>query len=88
MKKIKIDKLQKEANRIARRSGYGTATEVFFSPTRKTGAVIKRVDFGYRKNTTGEYVSNAYRRNFGWKNTYYCMAKTAVKLPLSIIDWN
>ena len=26
---------------------------------------------GYRKNTTGEYVPNAYRRNFGWKNTFY-----------------
>lgn len=26
---------------------------------------------GYRKFTTGEYVSNAYRDKFGWKNTYY-----------------
>ena len=26
---------------------------------------------GYRKYTTGEYVSKAYRANYGWKNTHY-----------------
>ena len=34
--------------------------------------------YGYRKNTTGEYVSHAYRSNFGWKNTYYQRAILAV----------
>lgn len=32
---------------------------------------VKVMRFGYRKYTTGEYVSNKYRAHFGWKNTYY-----------------
>ncbi|HRU49811.1 MAG TPA: hypothetical protein P5297_07725 [Bacilli bacterium] len=85
--KIKIENLQKFANSIARKRGYGTATEVIFSPERKIGAVISRTKPGYRKCTTGEYVPKKYLRNFGWKNTYYCHAKTVVELPISIVDW-
>lgn len=36
---------------------------------------------GYRKYTTDEYVPNAYRRNFGWKNTYYQPAKLVITIP-------
>ena len=32
---------------------------------------ISCTGYGYRKLTTGEYVPNAYRDHFGWKNTYY-----------------
>jgi|WetSurMetagenome_2_1015567.scaffolds.fasta_scaffold526152_1 hypothetical protein len=43
-----------------------------------TKAEISCTCFGYRKCTTGEYVSNAYRQNFGWKNTYYQNAQLAI----------
>lgn len=33
---------------------------------------------GYRKHTTDQYVPNAYRSNFGWKNTYYQAASLVV----------
>ena len=36
---------------------------------------------GFRKNTTGEYVPNAYRNNFGWKNTYYQHAELRIFVP-------
>lgn len=58
----------KLANSIAREAGHARATEI-----RRTGKqeVLLSIKFGYRKNSTGEYVSNAYRNHFGWKNTYY-----------------
>ena len=38
----------------------------------------KFVRSGYRKLTTDEYVPQAYRANFGWKNTYYQAAKLTI----------
>jgi len=72
--------LQKRANIVARLSGYGTATKIVYGlgPAR----VLGHVRYGYRKNTTDEYVSSAYRNNFGWKNTYYQPAETTVLLPI------
>lgn len=66
------------ANAIARANGYGMATKI----TRDSGPsrVVSHVPYGYRKNTTGEYVPNAYRCNFGWKNTYYQNALTEVNV--------
>lgn len=71
---------QRRANSIARAAGYGSATQIVFGvgPAR----VLRHVSCGYRKSSTGEYVSNAYRSNFGWKNTYYQHAKTTVLLPI------
>lgn len=69
--------IQKKANSIARKAGYGSATEIVFGEEDK---VISHTSFGYRKYTTGEYVSNKYRSNFGWKNTYYQPAKTVVMI--------
>lgn len=43
--------------------------------------VVDITQFGYRKNTTNEYVPNAYRANFGWKNTYYQAAECIVSIP-------
>lgn len=74
-------KTQSWANAIARKFGYGVATEVVVDPTLTTPCVLKRVSYGYRKVTTGEYVPNAYRQNFGWKNTYYQPAITVIGLP-------
>lgn len=69
--------LQKEANRIARQAGHGIADHIMIGDT--TG-VTKHIAYGYRKYTTGEYVSNAYRSSFGWKNTYYQNASTTIML--------
>lgn len=68
---------QKKANAIARKAGYGRATKIVLGDEDR---IIERTCPGYRKNTTDEYVSNAYRSNFGWKNTYYQAAKTIVMI--------
>lgn len=65
----------KRANSIARKNGRGSATTIVIGDEDK---VIDHTRSGYRKYTTGEYVSNKYRSNFGWKNTYYQHAMTTV----------
>ena len=74
--------IQTLGNSIARRAGYGTATEIYIDRRLKpgTGKVISHTAYGYRKNTTGEYVPHAYRSRFGWKNTHYQHAETIVVL--------
>lgn len=67
----------KLANSVARKGGYGFATEIVFGNENK---IISHINYGYRKYTTGEYVSNAYRHNFGWKNTYYQNSETTIML--------
>ena len=68
---------QKRANIIARRAGFGSATSIIYGDEDK---VVSHTSYGYRKRTTGEYVSNSYRNKFGWKNTYYQRAETVVML--------
>lgn len=87
MKKLNEKEIQKMANSIARKRGYGFASEIIFTNTDKP-KVKKHTCYGYRKYTTGEYVSNSYRANFGWKNTYYQNAQTTVEIPLQFVDWN
>ena len=65
----------RKANSIARKSGYGRATEIILGDEDK---VVSHTRYGYRKYTTGEYVCNKYRSNFGWKNTFYQHAETVV----------
>lgn len=84
MKTIEIDEtrlaaIQKRANRIARQNRYGRATKIILGDEDK---VVKHLRYGWRKNTTGEYVPNAYRNNFGWKNTYYQAAETIVMVKI------
>lgn len=74
-----MEKLQRKANVIARKAGHGMATTIILGTEDK---VLRHIAYGYRKNTTGEYVSNAYRQKFGWKNTYYQPAKTTVMLKI------
>lgn len=71
---------QRQANAIARQHGHGTATEVRLG---KEDRVVSHIRYGYRKCTTGQYVPNAYRNNFGWKNTYYQNAETVVEIKES-----
>jgi len=66
---------KRRANQIARRFGYQRATKIVLGDEDK---VVSRTRHGYRKKTTGQYVPNAYLRNFGWKNTYYQHAETVV----------
>lgn len=73
--------IQKHANQIARQAGYGQATKITLG-TRD--GVLSHSRHGYYKYTTGERVSNAYRANFGWKNTDYCAAQTAVEVAVSL----
>lgn len=68
---------QKKANAIARKAGYGQATKIVLGDEDK---IVKRIQPGYRKNTTGEYVPNNYRNRFGWKNSYYQAAETVVMI--------
>lgn len=69
--------IQQRGNAVARKNGYGIATEIIIGDEDR---VISHISYGYRKITTGEYVPNAYRRKFGWKNTFYQQAKTVVML--------
>ena len=72
---------QQIANSAARAAGHGRATEIVYRLIPKP-EVVSHTPYGYRKYTTGEYVPNAYRSKFGWKNTYYQAAETTVALPL------
>lgn len=69
------------ANAAARRAGYGKATEIKINPDISEPRVVRHTRFGFRKFTTGEYVPNAYRAKFGWKNTFYQNAETVVEIP-------
>ena len=67
----------KPANIIARKHRWGRATEVIYGSDNR---IVDTQSYGYRKWTTGEYVPNAYRNNFGWKNTYYQHAVCVVEI--------
>ena len=73
------DKTLIRANSIARKAGYGRATRIIEGDKNQ---VISHTPYGYRKKSTGEYVPTAYRRHFGWKNTYYQHSETVVMLKM------
>jgi len=73
---------QKLANSIARKNRHGRATKIIFGIR---SGVVDGKRSGYRKCTTGQYVPNAYRNNFGWKNTYYQYAECVVELPSRLL---
>lgn len=78
MRNRKLQTVQQVANAIARQWGSPWATDYVITASTKCG-YRDYVRHGYRKNTTGEYVSTSYRAHFGWKNTYYqALAITAV----------
>jgi hypothetical protein len=80
----KYKRIEQFANSIARKNGHSIATEIVAGAENK---VVSGTPFGYRKNTTGEYVCNAYRSNFGWKNTYYQHAETIVSIKKEILAY-
>ncbi len=71
---------QQYANAFARSEGYGKATGIKAIPG-KGPVIVEAKQPGYVKNTTGEYVPNAYRTNFGWKNTHYQPLVCIVGIP-------
>lgn len=71
------DEIKRYANAVARKNGYGKANQICIGNEDK---IVDRIAYGYRKYTTGQYVSNSYRNNFGWKNTYYQPAITVVQI--------
>lgn len=72
-----LDQRQLQANRLARKHGFGRATKIKLG---KKNRIVDFTHFGHRKYTTGEYVPNAYLNNFGWKNTYYQQAECVVQI--------
>ena len=75
---------QQIANAVVRKAGYGRATTIVPIEGAEP-MVISHTSYGYRKYTTGEYVSNSYRNHFGWRNTYYQDAQTVVGLPINLL---
>jgi len=73
-----LKEIQTTANAVAREFGQGMATDLV--PGEKL-EVVDYTTYGYRKYSDDSYVSNAYRDNFGWKNTYYQNSLTTVSLP-------
>lgn len=80
--------LQQFANSFARKNGWGRATEITISDDEnlKEPRLGRTVEYGFRKNTTGQYVPNAYLANFGWKNTFYQHAVCEVIIPQKIAE--
>jgi hypothetical protein len=72
---MKNSKAIKTPNQIARTARMNHATTITVGDDSR---VLSTTPYGYRKYTTGEYVSNKYRANFGWKNTYYQHAECSV----------
>ena len=68
--------LMKAANRVAKRDRCHKSTAIVIG---QVDQVVERVRCGYRKCTTGEYVSDAYRKK-GWSNIYYQRAVAVVEL--------
>lgn len=78
-----LARIIRRANAFARRKGHGTATHVLvFNGPQSKNKIVDSTRSGYRKHTTGEYVPNAYLRNFGHKNTYYQNAVTVVAVGI------
>ena len=79
--------LKQFANAYARHIGYGKADLICVEDIPIKGARIAgRINYGWRKFTTGEYVCNAYRAK-GWHNTYYQRAHTAVAVDREIYEF-
>ena len=77
--------IQRYANSIARKNGYGTATKIEFVKQLRFPMVGERIESGYRKKTTGQYVTNSYRKLCRGKGLYYQHAQTTVSLPEEIL---
>ena len=73
-----LAEIKTKANACARSNYCGKATEIIKGNKLEATSMT---DFGYRKNTTDEYVPNAYMQKFGWKNCYYQSAECVVSIP-------
>lgn len=83
--------IKQVATKLARELGFRGATLVTIVESRDyptdvigESTIIRSCKYGYRKYTTGEYVSKSYRKNFGWRNTYYQPAVCHVKIVVGV----
>ena len=74
-----VKQLDKKANIIARKAGYGKATDYRLGVHSR---VVERTEPGYYKNTTNERVPFEYIKKFGWKNCRYVHAYTLIELDV------
>ena len=79
-------KLQKIANSIARKSGYGVATEVLFAAIPKP-KILKAQSWHYTTKN-GDIIAHpsAYAKK-GFSNMIYNAAYCKVLLPYNLINW-
>lgn len=77
--------LQQFANAIARYNGAGKSDAIIVTGLGRN-TLYSHTRYGWRKNTTGQYVPNSYRSNFGWKNTFYQHAFTVVQVTKEVFD--
>lgn len=88
MKKYHQYKTLKSAACAYLRSIYpGSIVTKLSVSTESEPSIGKIVLYGRRKYSTGQYVPNAYLRNFGWKNTYYQRAVNEVIVPIEWYLW-
>jgi len=73
-----LAEIQTTANITARSENMNAATKIVKG---ESLGVTGYTQFGYRKNTTDEYVPHAYMQKFGWKNCYYQSAECVVSIP-------
>lgn len=79
--------LERKANSVARKEGYGLATKIIFLAGVTEPRVTSHTRYGYRKKATDQYVPKAYVSK-GWSSVYYQPAKTTVAFPLEMMpDW-
>jgi hypothetical protein len=84
--KAKKQTVSQFANSFARKNGWARATKITLIPEGEKIRVTDSKQFGHRKNTTGQYVPNAYLANFGWKNTFYQHAVYELEIPVSLVE--
>ena len=74
--------IKKIANSIARKAGYGKATEIHFSDIEK-GKVMWHNPWGFRTNS-GKFFAHVRTTRYAW-NGRYESAETAVLLPIHLV---
>lgn len=79
-------KIQRYANCIARDNGYGRATAIKFEKQLKCPLISTRIEPGWRKKTTGDYVPFKYRLKSRGHGIFYQHAETTVVLPMEILE--
>lgn len=73
--------IQSYANSLVRKMGYWRANEVVIDSSLDSPKILERIDSGYRKNSTDEYVPRSYVNKCQGKGIYYQHAFTKLAIP-------